>query len=212
MTLGQSIKSIRKHLGETLVQFAARLGTDNSVVSRYENDRVVPSRSMLLLIAPYAETPAEKSALAKALGSNTELDKQSHEFLSSADDLLAQLKVDNLTRDRFRSIVERLISSGDIDRSVVKFLELFARNTGEASRKYIEDWVWSLDHRLADLSAKVDLPKAELSADPHEEEFLKRARDFYRAASTEEVHEVESLMVSTRPATIKQRRKIADVG
>ncbi len=50
------------------------------------------------------------------------------------------------------------------------------------------------------------------SANAHpEDKFLQIARDFLSSASTDELHEVQSLMVTTR-SSVKQKRKLADVG
>lgn len=67
MTLSETIRAIRKRRGETMVQFGERLGTDNSVISKYEAAKVMPSRSMLLLLLPLAEGE-ERRPILDALG------------------------------------------------------------------------------------------------------------------------------------------------
>ena len=66
--LGQAIYSIRCRLGETLSQFSERLGCTQGIISKYERGTIKPSRSMLLLMFPLAQTEEEVATFIRELG------------------------------------------------------------------------------------------------------------------------------------------------
>lgn len=68
MTLPESIKSIRKRLGLTMVQLAAHLGVDQSVVSRYEHGKTQPGHFVLMRLLRMADGDEEREPILEALG------------------------------------------------------------------------------------------------------------------------------------------------
>ena len=65
-TLGSTIRAIRQRLKRSGTGFADLIGTDQSTVSRYEANQVVPSRTvliLLLLLASEEERPAIREAM-----------------------------------------------------------------------------------------------------------------------------------------------------
>lgn len=75
LSVAAAIRSIRKRLGESTTEFARRLGVGQSTISKYELNRVTPSRSTLLLLLPLAESKDEKRAIAEALGGDVDFIK-----------------------------------------------------------------------------------------------------------------------------------------
>lgn len=66
-TLGFAIRAVRERLRKTMSEFADMIGCRQSTVSRYEAGKLVPSRTVLLLLLQLAEGP-EKQPLLAALG------------------------------------------------------------------------------------------------------------------------------------------------
>jgi len=66
-TLGVAIRAVRERLGKTMAEFAEMIGCRQSTVSRYEAGKLIPSRTVQLLLLQLAEVP-EKQPLLAALG------------------------------------------------------------------------------------------------------------------------------------------------
>jgi transcriptional regulator with XRE-family HTH domain len=84
-----------------MVQFAARLGTGQSTISRYESGAVVPPRSMLILLLQFADTDKEKQPLLEALGVTADLREgwppgELEKALQEFDDLYSAAKRRNV--------------------------------------------------------------------------------------------------------------------
>lgn len=65
--LGPTIRAIRKRLGKTMVEFAEMIGCKQSTVSRYESGKLVPGRSVLILLLQRARG-SERQPVLDALG------------------------------------------------------------------------------------------------------------------------------------------------
>lgn len=65
--LGPAIYTIRKRLGKTMVQFAELIGCKQSTISRYESGKLIPGRSVLILLLQLAKG-AERKPMLDALG------------------------------------------------------------------------------------------------------------------------------------------------
>ena len=65
--LADAIRQIRKRLDKTMVQFAELIGCKQSTVSRYESGKLVPGRSVLILLLQLARG-AERQPVLDALG------------------------------------------------------------------------------------------------------------------------------------------------
>ena len=65
--LSQTIRLIRQRLGKTMVDFAEMIGCRQSTISRYESGKLIPGRSVLLLILQHAQG-AERKPILDALG------------------------------------------------------------------------------------------------------------------------------------------------
>jgi len=66
-TLAHAIRDIRRRLNKTMVQFAEMIGCKQSTVSRYESGKLVPGRSVLILLLQLARG-AERQPVLDALG------------------------------------------------------------------------------------------------------------------------------------------------
>jgi len=73
LRLSLAIKSIRTRMKETMVLFAARIGLNHSTISLYESGKLVPSRSMLIMLFQLAATAEEKSSILDAMGVDANL-------------------------------------------------------------------------------------------------------------------------------------------
>jgi DNA-binding XRE family transcriptional regulator len=67
MPLGSTIRAIRQRLGKTMVEFAELIGCKQSTVSRYEAGKLVPGRSVLILLLQLARG-SERPPVMNALG------------------------------------------------------------------------------------------------------------------------------------------------
>lgn len=65
--LAHAIRAARQRLGKTMVEFAEMIGCRQSTVSRYESGKLVPGRSVLILLLQLAQK-AERGPLLDALG------------------------------------------------------------------------------------------------------------------------------------------------
>jgi DNA-binding XRE family transcriptional regulator len=65
--LSLAIRSLRKRLGKTMVQFADMIGCKQSTISRYESGKLVPGRTVLILLLRYAHA-SERQPILDALG------------------------------------------------------------------------------------------------------------------------------------------------
>jgi len=65
--LGPAIHAIRMRLGKTMVQFAELIGCKQSTISRYESGKLIPGRSVLILLLQLAKG-AERKPVLDALG------------------------------------------------------------------------------------------------------------------------------------------------
>jgi transcriptional regulator with XRE-family HTH domain len=67
LTVGEAIRRIRKRLGKNTTQFAELVASTSASISRYENGKLTPSRSMVLLLQNLAETDEERAPLEEFL-------------------------------------------------------------------------------------------------------------------------------------------------
>lgn len=65
--LSKAVRSIRKRLGLNMTAFAERIGAGQSTVSRYESGKMLPSRSVLMLLLGHAEGD-EREPILRELG------------------------------------------------------------------------------------------------------------------------------------------------
>lgn len=150
--LGDVIRGIRKRRGETMVQFAKGLGTDQSMISRYESNKVVPSKSMALLIASVAE-PSERAELLKLIGIReadlaglgqrelSEIAGKLNDFFEDREELDIQPTQGLLD---FTKLASQLVRENrDVDDSLVRILQ-----------KWIE---WGDDRRARKLFKNLDV-------------------------------------------------------
>lgn len=70
VSLGATIREMRRRLGKTMAEFGQMLGVTHASISGYESDKVIPSERVLLQLLPLAETSLEKGRLTRALGAN----------------------------------------------------------------------------------------------------------------------------------------------
>jgi len=67
INLAHAIRAVRQRLDKTMVEFAEMIGCRQSTVSRYESGKLVPGRSVLILLLQLAQG-AERGAIMDALG------------------------------------------------------------------------------------------------------------------------------------------------
>jgi transcriptional regulator with XRE-family HTH domain len=131
-TLGQTIKTIRSRLRQTMAEFAETLGTQQSTISRYEAGQLLPNKSVLILLYLLAEDD-ERSTISEALGINDP--KILEEKFSNAKAQLEVLKhTQQTTAQRsgstdevganFANEAAAIISAGAIDPVLVELLIL----------------------------------------------------------------------------------------
>lgn len=65
--ISPTIRNIRKRLGKTMAQFADMIGCRQSTVSRYESGKLIPGRTVLILLLQYAQA-SERPPILDALG------------------------------------------------------------------------------------------------------------------------------------------------
>jgi transcriptional regulator with XRE-family HTH domain len=75
LSVDEAISVIRRRMGKTMAEFALLIGSDHSIVSRYESGKVPPSNSMLILLLLLAQGE-EKTPLLKALGIGNDAELQ----------------------------------------------------------------------------------------------------------------------------------------
>lgn len=113
-SLGRTIRRIRKRRGETMTSFAEHLGVNQSVISRYEADRVAPSRGTLMLLLQLASESEERAALLGALGvSQAALDESLIEALQEFHEYgkLSQPKSSIDPKADFANLASQIIKS-----------------------------------------------------------------------------------------------------
>ena len=131
--LSQALRSIRTRRGETTSRFGEMLGCHQATISKYERGNIVPSRSMLLLVYRLAETPAEKAAIAEALGGPPEsLARQESDADAPLRAAVQQLRLkehDDLSSrrmwDRLANLVADLSNRPDVPLWLVEELHLW---------------------------------------------------------------------------------------
>ena len=67
INLAHAIRAVRQRLDKTMVEFAEMIGCRQSTVSRYESGKLVPGRSVLILLLQLAQG-AERGPILDALG------------------------------------------------------------------------------------------------------------------------------------------------
>ena len=87
----------------TMVEFADLIGATNSTISKYESGRLVPSKTVLILLFLLADE-SEKSSLKEALGVWDE--KKSQESFPAAEAKLTEL-LKTLRKSRNASVQDR---------------------------------------------------------------------------------------------------------
>jgi len=102
-TLATAISSIRGRLGMTMVEFASLIGATDSTISKYESGRLVPSKTVLILLFLLADE-SEKSTLKEALGVWDE--KKSQASFPAAEAKLTEL-LKTLRKSRNSSAQDR---------------------------------------------------------------------------------------------------------
>lgn len=157
--LGDVIRAIRARRGETMVQFAQRLGVKQSAVSRYESGKLNPSQTILLLLHSLAESASEKEAVNAALGSvPVELATREEAFLQLAKGVAADLNAvlraqgtSSAMREQFRDLVVELAGEKYIPLWLVNVMKLWRRYKmdADADSEFAEA-VAALDSKLYD--------------------------------------------------------------
>jgi transcriptional regulator with XRE-family HTH domain len=117
MSLGKTISQIRKQKNLKQAELAAKLGVNQSVVARWENNQIRPRRSSLSLIAQALDTPLEALLVEDATGTlsgiqtlNPDLSELLQSLPKLADDQLAALKIvvrDMLTRSSLQTLLQK---------------------------------------------------------------------------------------------------------
>lgn len=126
-TLPATIRTIRQRLDQTMNEFAESLGTDQSTISRYESGRVVPSRTVLILLFLLASSH-ERDVIREAMGEFSEGALLAR--YKGAEELLKRLpKGSDTSRAEFAEASAALISSKEpIESALVEVLQLFGRH------------------------------------------------------------------------------------
>jgi len=134
--LGPTIRTIRKRLGKTMVEFAEMIGCKQSTVSRYESGKLVPGRSVMILMLQLAQG-SERTPVMNALGVTRAAaagwtQPSLAQALKTFEDQLGQARAGGARRAPSASVAgfaraaKRILLAGqEVDPSLVSILELW---------------------------------------------------------------------------------------
>lgn len=77
LTVGEAIRRIRKRLGKNTTEFGRMVGSTSASISRYENGKMPPSRSMAMLFLTLAKTDEEKEPLSRLIAGDMDAPEES---------------------------------------------------------------------------------------------------------------------------------------
>jgi len=135
--LSQTIRVIRQRLGKTMVEFGGMIGCRQSTVSRYESGKLLPGRSVLLLILQLAQG-AERKPILDALGVGPATasgwpDRDVVSALKTFEEYLAlpaqgRAGAPSTSLAAFAKAAKRVVGErSEVDPSVVSILELWSQ-------------------------------------------------------------------------------------
>ncbi len=139
MTLGQTIRHIRKRMTLNQKDFATRLGVASNTISQYETDTVVPSSSVILQMLRLADGEERNPLLKVLAGLETEpladdkgalfdhIREVQRQMDGMADKLRLRTPEDEaeVLRLRFAEAASQVLKSGVLSRPVVGLLNLW---------------------------------------------------------------------------------------
>ena len=125
-----------------MVEFARNLGLTHAAVSKYEAGKLIPSRSILLLLLPLAEGD-ESGPILEALGA---IPTDSHEWeaemrvrMAAARKKMAdefgKTKDSRAARERFFDLAMEIVQSGRAPFPLIRAMELWRDNSGSAAAR-----------------------------------------------------------------------------
>lgn len=128
-----AIQAIRKRRGQSMRAFSKSLGLSHSAVSGYEAGRIIPSRSMLLLLLPLASEDAEKAPILAALGETPhQLRAWEEQFTVEAERVMQRIRDEIVVnenspkkRQRLLEVCDRLVRAHSVPTAITRFLELW---------------------------------------------------------------------------------------
>ena len=170
--LGREIRSIRKHRGETMVEFAEILGVTHASVSRYESGKGLPGYKVMLTLFDLARRigPARVEGFRDALEISTDE--------KPVIDLFEALSRTPYS-PKIRRAKVREIPSGVL----LKFFDLAIRCSKHSQGiEFLEGALSYLEAKMAGPEGPPDKPANQDTLDLDESLFLQNMRDLYRAA------------------------------
>lgn len=131
--LAGAIKAIRKRRGQSMRAFSKSLGLSHSAVSGYESGRIIPSRSMLLLLLPLASEEAEKAPILEALDETPhQLRAWEEQFTVEAERVMQRIRDEIVVnenspkkRQRLLEVCACLVRADSVPTAITRFLELW---------------------------------------------------------------------------------------
>lgn len=150
--VSRAIRSIRQRRGESMVQFAERLGLTQGSVSRYEAGKLQPSRSILLLLLQLAEGD-EREPILEALGEvpsemqlwEADLNRRVDEARKELSEFFAKMEGGQRARERFFDLAMEIVRSGRTPLPLIRAMELWRDHAGSsAAREVYEEAVMAL--------------------------------------------------------------------
>ena len=130
-----------------MADFAKLIGANQSTVSRYEADRLVPSRTALILLLQFATEEQERGPIVKALGVESGLLEGWHsgdlvEALKDFESYLAVKRPGKASKAKdplreFAELAHKILKEiGSVDRSIVDILRLWIRYRDSAGDEF----------------------------------------------------------------------------
>jgi len=138
-----------------MVEFAAKLGVRHSAISRYESDKLTPSRTVLLHLYGLAEAAAEKEVLRKLIGQLPDhVKEEAFVALARATELelnavIREQGTSIATRENLRDLMVDVIGQKYVPLWIVEALRLWRRHRDDdgAEDEFVEA-ISALDRRL----------------------------------------------------------------
>jgi len=180
--LASAIRAARQRLGKTMVEFAEMIGCRQSTVSRYESGKLVPGRSVLILLLQLAQG-AERGPILEALGVSRAVatgwpERDLIEALKTFEEYLELSSAPPRARGRrredslaaFARAAKRIVLQGaPVEPALVSVLEHWtAHGANPAARQVFRQLVAYLDVELTVLAspARRGLPRSPSSRRP----------------------------------------------
>ncbi len=171
MSLGKTIKAIRKHHRLNQVEFAERLNTRQGTISDYERDKSSPGYFPLTRLLLLARNDEQKRPLLEAIGDLLGLKKPpTEEDVDHAHDMLSEyieeitgrpvLPLDDQIKLRFFRAVNTIVDNG-VSEDLCRLLEVWVRSSTDPSTQRV----------FADALAYVQVSIVRSSEDDRERHF-----------------------------------------